>query len=337
MKYSVNKGLRKVGHFNSSFFTALLIFTKTYINYDKKRHNTSFCDRVVLDKWGNTLKKEVILVQKMIYFLMGCFLAFLSTGCTASNVVENDSFADNTNPSSVGSFDHCAPSVSEESDMKNEMIEFSSDASWESEPVFIYNDHWTFFVEETPTEDKENYPRGFLSRLMVRDETSGEILNLTGSFYADLPNYKLYAFTDILDSDGIVFEYSAGNASAPVLFFGVGEDIELLVEGDGSVYTGDLDGDGVTEVIWSTIGAFPFTYISWLGEQGTVVSASLDEAVKGELIQSKTINSQISSLFLEIRNGNSAIARWQEESDDDYSSAEVDLSEVLKRLKNNSL
>ena len=101
-------------------------------------------------------------MQKLIPIFMGCVFAILMTGCAASDLTSED-------------------------EPQKGMTKLSSDASWESEPVLNYDDQWTFFVEKSPTEDAENYPGGFLSRLMAKNEASGEPFDLTGNLSADLP------------------------------------------------------------------------------------------------------------------------------------------------------
>lgn len=49
MKYSVNEGIS---------IMPSLIFTKTYINYDMKRHRALFCDRVMSERWEKYERKD---------------------------------------------------------------------------------------------------------------------------------------------------------------------------------------------------------------------------------------------------------------------------------------
>ncbi len=195
---------------------------------------------------------------------------------------------------------------------------------WESAPELTFGG-WTFTVEETPAENP-NFPRGVQSRLVAADG-AGNTVALTEPFYANFSNYRLFTFTDILGFDGVALQYAAGAASAPALLYRAdGDGPALLARCGGRVYTCDLDGDGIRELLWSTSGAFPFTYVCWLDRQGAVAFACLDDAVK-------TAQNLDGRPVLTLREGNLiAAARWTD-ADGATASTEVDLTEVFRALK----
>lgn len=44
----------------------LLVLTKTYINYDMKRHRVHFCDTVDVGKEGNAMQKITRTIKKAV-------------------------------------------------------------------------------------------------------------------------------------------------------------------------------------------------------------------------------------------------------------------------------
>ena len=164
--------------------------------------------------------------------------------------------------------------------------EFLTDAPWENKPVLDYDERWEFTIEETPTDDLSVFPRGVSSCLVASDKLSGNTQILTEPFSTNISGYRLYPFSNILNKNGFVLEYSLGVTSVPKQFFCVdGSEIKLFASCDGAIYTSDFDGDGVKELTYSTYEAFPSTFVYFLDKYGTPVSISLDDVAKDTLSQ----------------------------------------------------
>lgn len=215
--------------------------------------------------------------------------------------------------------------ISKEGESKSEsypelaavLTEFTSDMTWETSPTLDYGTRWTFYVEDNipvSPEQEQNYGRGVATKVMVRDNTTGESVALTELLPANTPFVCLYPFTDILGCDGVVFEYGVGAASSPVLFFRVEDDaVNLIAECDGFIYTGDPDGNGERELIYSTYGAFPSTFAYWLDAQKNPVSASLDTAAKEILSQTVPNFPVDADVMLELQGGSGQVkVIWQQ-------------------------
>lgn len=269
-------------------------------------------------------------IPLLIFILLFCFFSVNLVSCTSTGKDENFGIGDSSGT------DILTPPGNESILGKSVAIftEFSIEAPWESKPTFDYNDQWTFSVEEIPADDLSIFPRGVSSHLVAIDKLNGETQILTDPFSANLPGYRLARFTDILGCDGFVFEYSAGAVSTPMLFFCVnGDTIRFLASCDGTVYTSDLDENGVKELIYSTYGAFPFTFVYSLDKYGTPISASLDDVAKEALFQMGIELPPDSSVTLDIQHSsNLLIVHWLDPSTGEYQSRELDASSIFRQF-----
>lgn len=280
---------------------------------------------------------EIIIVRQMetpvlllALTLVFCFFGANLVSCTLTKRTEDFNPANSSNTAILTP----PGEISSSSQIATVLTEFTTDAAWESAPTLDYNDRWTFYVEETPADDLSQFPRGVSSRLAALDKLDGEIHYLTDSFSTGLPNYRLYPFTDILGCDGFILEYPVGAVSSPVLFFRVeGNEVELLADCDGFVYTGDLDGNGVKEVVYSTYGAFSSTFIFWIGENGVPISASFDDAAKELLTQIETEFPSDVLVTLEIQDGSSLVTvRWINPLISEFKSQELDVGVIFQQI-----
>lgn len=170
-----------------------------------------------------------------------------------------------------------------------ELEEFAVDAGLTSYPELDYDGRWTFFVEERQNVNYAVYPEGTESHLMALDNRTGEKTDLTGAFRAERGKCAIGRFSDILGCDGVALMYSSGEVTEHTVFFEAGEnEVSLLAVCDGRVYTGDINGDGIREIVYETGGDYPYTCVYRQGgsvvEDGGRVAAgeSLTAVLKGE-------------------------------------------------------
>ena len=170
-----------------------------------------------------------------------------------------------------------------------ELEEFTVEAELTRCPKLDYDGRWTFFVEEVPNVNYAVYPEGAESHLMARDSRTGDKTDLTGAFRAERGKCAIGRFSDILGCDGIVLMYESGEVTEHLVFIEAGEDaVSLLAVCDGRVYVGDINGDGIREIVYETGGNYPYTCVYRQGgsvvEDGTSGDAgeSITAVLKGE-------------------------------------------------------
>ncbi len=138
-----------------------------------------------------------------------------------------------------------------------------------------------------------------VGKLVCRNLQTGEAQILDELFYGPGHSYwhsvQLYPFTGILGSSGFIFDHAEGAAFEALDIYAVSETGPVCIARcNNSLYTADLDRDGSLELL-SNYHLMGYLDLFWLGEDGAVRTASLNEAAR-DLLE---LDTELISLYID--------------------------------------
>ncbi len=149
---------------------------------------------------------------------------------------------------------------------RDKLAPFVPEAGWQTGPEFLCGG-LTFRAEASP-----------VARLYVRDE-AGEETDL-GPIPVPEGDIRFSAFTDILGFDGAAVRYGDGSVTD---FYRVdGKGVSLLARCGGEVYAGDINGDGIRELVCEGSGGAAYTY--YFLREGEVRAETAADALREVLL-----------------------------------------------------
>lgn len=151
---------------------------------------------------------------------------------------------------------------------RKKLAAFASEDLWQTGPEFTFGGR-TFRAVVSPE-----------ARLYVRDET-GEETDLGPIGEGDV---RFTAFKDILDFDGAAVRYGQGDGTVTDLYRVDEKGVSLLARCAGDVYAGDINDDGIRELVCGGAGGTAWTRY-FLRDGETRAETALDalrEVLAGE-------------------------------------------------------